>query len=360
MKQVYLWEDYIPSNLNPLKEPDPVAFFNKMVYKTEDRWSWITEDYPSLLAQLQGTPISMGISPAFGLVGSSSVVLIVEFVYPDSPAADAGLKRGDLIVKINGTLLNVDNYYTLYSLSSYTAETGTINTSLEIEPSGNTVSLTQRVIETNPVIYHGILSIEGIKTGYIVYSEFIGGIDGKFNNALGELCDDFKAEGVSEIIFDLRYNPGGEINTAAYIASLLAPASVVNSNEVLVSYLYNSGYQEYFTTGEGADLDRLKITFPANPHNLDLNRVLFLTSRGSASASELIIIGLDPYMEVIQIGENTHGKYTGAWVIPDNEEPARHNYAFIPSVMKYSNADNCTNFMDGLIADYEVVDVLGI
>jgi hypothetical protein len=64
-------------------------------------------------------------------------------------------------------------------------------------------------------------------------------------------------------------------------------------------------------------------------------------------------------MEVITIGEQTHGKYTGAWVIPDTEEPARHNYAFIPIVLKYSNADGFTNFKDGLIPDFVVEDDLG-
>jgi C-terminal processing protease CtpA/Prc len=84
--------------------------------------------------------------------------------------------------------------------------------------------------------------------------------------------------------------------------------------------------------------------------------VYFLVSSGSASASELVIIGLEPYMDVVIIGERTFGKYTGAWVIPDTEEPARHNYAMVPIVMKYSNATGFTDFKNGLEPDYPAED----
>ncbi len=104
--------------------------------------------------------------------------------------------------------------------------------------------------------------------------------------------------------------------------------------------------------------DRLVLKFPANSHNIDLQKVIFLVGQGTASASELVIIGLKPYMEVTMIGDTTHGKYTGAWVIPDTEDPPRHNYAMVPIVLKYANADGFTDFKLGLFPDVDSRDDL--
>jgi C-terminal processing protease CtpA/Prc len=85
-----------------------------------------------------------------------------------------------------------------------------------------------------------------------------------------------------------------------------------------------------------------------------MDRVYFLTTSGTASASELVIVGLDPYMDVIKIGEPTYGKYAGAWVMPDDAE----KWAIIPIVSKYANANGYTDFVDGLPPDYEIDDDL--
>ena len=85
-----------------------------------------------------------------------------------------------------------------------------------------------------------------------------------------------------------------------------------------------------------------------------MNRVYFLTTSGTASASELLISGLEPYMDVVQIGEWTYGKYTGAWVMPDDNE----EWAMVPIVLKYANINGYTEFKDGLEPDYEIEDDL--
>jgi hypothetical protein len=68
--------------------------------------------------------------------------------------------------------------------------------------------------------------------------------------------------------------------------------------------------------------------------------------------------GLEPYMDVVLVGENTYGKYTGAWIIPDLAEPRKHNWALVPIVMKYANADGVTDFDTGLPVDIEIEDDL--
>jgi carboxyl-terminal processing protease len=91
---------------------------------------------------------------------------------------------------------------------------------------------------------------------------------------------------------------------------------------------------------------------------MQLSRAVFLTGYGSASASELLINGLDPYMDIIQIGEPTVGKFYGSMVMTDENEPPSHTYAMMPLIMKYENADGFSDFVDGLVPDYLIEDDL--
>jgi C-terminal processing protease CtpA/Prc len=121
----------------------------------------------------------------------------------------------------------------------------------------------------------------------------------------------------------------------------------------MIRFQWNSGYTQYFRQTEGEDSDNLIYRFPANPYNLDLDRIFVFTTEETASASEFTITGLYPYMDVVSIGDTTFGKYTGAWIIPDLADPPKHNWAMIPIVMKYANADGFSEFNHGLAPDYE-------
>ena len=112
MSQYYFWNTQLPTGIDNTKEIDPEAYFYKLVYKTKDYWSYITDDYASLASEFNGDPVTMGYYPAFYLVGSNNVMIVVCYVYPGSPAAEAGLERGDFILSIDNTLLDTTNYYT--------------------------------------------------------------------------------------------------------------------------------------------------------------------------------------------------------------------------------------------------------
>jgi C-terminal processing protease CtpA/Prc len=114
-------------------------------------------------------------------------------------------------------------------------------------------------------------------------------------------------------------------------------------NTALRSYLIQNNLQDY-----------LAYKFESAAANINMNRVYFLTTSGSASASELVIIGLKPFMNVVQVGESTYGKYCGSWVLPDDNE----KWAIMPIVMKFSNANGFTDFVNGLTPDYTVDDDL--
>jgi carboxyl-terminal processing protease len=351
MSLYYFWNNEMPADLDYTKESDPEEYFYKLLYDDKDKWSYITDDYASLAAEFNGTPVTMGYYPAFYLVGSNTVMIVVSYVYPGSPADEAGLKRGAIILSIDNTLLDTTNYYTVYSGTSYTVQLGAISGST-LSYTGESLSMTARVTETDPSIYHTVLDIDGYKIGYLVYVEFISGDDHAFLTELDNIFNEFKTAGISDLIVDLRYNPGGEIDAAAHLASNIAPNEVTVNNEVLVDLRYNTNLQEYLELNNYDDY--LYYKFETTAANINMGKVYFLTTSGSASASELLISGLQPYMDVVQIGESTYGKYVGSWLLPDDNE----EWAIMPVVMKYLNADGYTDFEDGLTPDYEIDDDL--
>jgi len=357
MSEVYYWNNYLPQNTNPDTEPDPEEYFEKLKY-VNDNFSWLDDDFEGLMRELEGVFVSMGYSPAFGRYSNTDgVFILVEYVHSGTPADRAGLKRGDIIVSINNIDLNDKNYLTLYNLTSYSVTLGEYIDE-GISKTDVVLSMTAEEIILDPVFYYDIMEFGGQKVGYLVYVEFKSGENDRFLDSIDVVVDEFVAANVQDVIVDIRYNPGGDLTSAQYLASALAPASVVQNHEVLVRFDYNDLYHNYFLATEGSNSPHLVRLFPDNDHNLNLDRVYFLTSRGTASASEFLIIGLYPYMEVIQVGEPTYGKDAGAWVIPDLADPPEHNYALVPVVFKYANATGFTNFVNGLQPTYLVEDDL--
>jgi C-terminal processing protease CtpA/Prc len=345
----YLWNDKMPTTIDNTKESDPEQYFYKLLYTSKDKWSYITPDYASLEAELSGTPSTMGYYPAFYLVGGNKVIIAVCYVYPGSPAADAGLKRGNLILSIDNATLDTTNYYTKYSGTSYTAQLGQlVGSSLSL--TGVSINMTARVVNTDPAIYHQVLDIDGHKIGYLAYVEFITGDNDAYLAKMDSIFTEFKTAGVSDLIVDLRYNPGGQIDAAAHLASDIAPVGVTTNNDILVRLVYNDSLQQYLELNNHPDY--LYYKFINTTANINMTRVYFLTTSRSASASELTMTGLMPYMTVVLIGEPTYGKYVGSWVIPDDN----NQWAMMPIVMKYSNANGFSDFANGLTPDYVIND----
>ncbi len=357
MDEVYYWTSEMPDYTDFSSKTDPESFYyDELVYDEEDKWSYITDDFTSLEAELSGVPVSMGYSPMFGLISENQVIIIVEFVYPDSPAETAGLKRGDIILTIDGEYMDTTNYYDLYSQTSYTVGLGYLNNS-SILSSGETISMTATTIAADPLIYDTIFEVSGKKIGYFVYTEFVSGDNDEYLESIDNVFSNFTTAGVTDLIVDLRYNGGGEIDASTYLASSIAPASVANGSNVFVTYEYNDLYQSYFEYYHYDDY--LETKFLNKVNDFEISSVSFLTTSGTASASELLITGLDPYMDVTIVGEPTYGKYTGMWVIYDTDhEPREHDWCLLPVVMKYANSEGYTDFDDGLTPDYEVTDYM--
>jgi carboxyl-terminal processing protease len=363
MNDFYLWEAHIPA-LNPNAEPEPRDFFEKILYK-DDRDSRIFEDYESARALADGVEVATGMSVYPMMYTETQVVAFVEYVVPGTPAADSGITRGDIILTIDGQNLTKTNYYTLYYQNSATFGFGEWDGN-SINPNGTEITLNASVLELNPVLYDEVIEYQGQKIGYLVYTLFSNGENGKWLSELNVVFENFRSKGVSDVVMDLRYNPGGDLALTAYIASTLAPASAMEDGVVFVDMVWNTRYNEYWAgadldndgKADGLDSDQLRFRLPNSDLNLDLSKVYFLTTGGSASASESLMVGLYPYMDVIQIGSTTYGKCYASIMVDDWEDPKRHNWAMRPIVIKYSNAEGYTDFVEGIEPDYLIQDNL--
>ncbi|HKK81651.1 MAG TPA: PDZ domain-containing protein, partial [Prolixibacteraceae bacterium] len=166
MEVYYLWEDQLSDSM-VAGTGDPEEFFNTLLVE-EDKWSYIVDDYEEYFAEFQGTPTSMGYSPQFWLYNDSkNVMMVVQYVYPGSPADSAGLERGDIVLEIDNKELTPNNYYDLYSGDSYSVQLASLNANT-LNLTGESIQLTAEVIDGNPSVYHDVYELDGIKTGYLV------------------------------------------------------------------------------------------------------------------------------------------------------------------------------------------------
>lgn len=359
MEDVYLWEAFLP-NIDPNNEPDPSKYFYKLLHD-DDRDSWIVDDYQELVALFDGVQLTTGMSVNPGLITDTQVIGVVEYVSPNSPAADSGIVRGDLIMTIDGQFLDVDNWSNLFYQTRATFVFGTWNGN-EMVPSGKVVTLTAVELNQNPIVHSEIIDYEGHKIGYFVYTQFTSGQNGEWLLELNSVFEAFKSGGVTDVVVDLRYNGGGSLDLSAYIASTLGSASAMKNHETYVKLVWNDSYNQYWKEADldddnkpdGEDSEQLVIKLPSSNYNLNLSSVFFLTTRGTASASESVMVGLYPYTTVVQIGTTTYGKCYASFTVDDWYEPKRHNWAMQPIILKYSNAEGYTDFVDGIIPDFYI------
>ncbi len=353
MDDYYLWNDFIPTSVDKSVNTDPKDLFFKLLYRPTDRWSFITDDYEGLINMFKGIEKSFGHNfKLFALPNSNSVIGVIKYVIPDTPAKAAGIKRGDMFYKVDGVLLTTDNYRDLlFNRDSYTLSFGILNDNGTITYQGD-ISLVAEEITENPIFLDTIYELEGQKIGYLSYNQFIHEYDDTLANVFGE----FKAVGITDLVLDLRYNPGGSAGTAILLGSLIARDAVVQQQKIFSKIIWNDEVTQSIIDDEGENSDNLIWKFIPEANNLNLNRIYILVTSNSASASELVINCLKPYMDVILIGaESTTGKYVGSITLrKQNSEFS--NWALQPIVLKMANANGVSDYADGFFPDYIIKD----
>lgn len=334
--------------------------FEGLLYQRDviDKWSWIVDDYVALENSFQGVSLSMGFE--YGLVryGDNGVLGYVQYVVPDTPADVAGIKRGDIFISIDSQDLNLDNYADLlFGRDAFTISFADIIGNV-VTPNNNTIFLIAVEVHESPIHLTKIIESEGKKIGYLVYNAFRSNYDLDLNNVFGE----FKNAGIQELILDFRYNGGGSVLSATYLASMIYDN---NPDKIFAITQYNDKLETYFRGEYGSDYFNTRFEsgisqesgaeIPIN--SLNLSRVYIITTSGSASASELVINGLDPYIDVITVGETTHGKYVGSFTIKDYDSNGNvnpnHTWALQPITLRITNSVDAPDFVNGFSPDFD-------
>ncbi|MBN1833616.1 MAG: hypothetical protein JW896_16050 [Deltaproteobacteria bacterium] len=294
MTSTYLWYDTVPA-VDLTGYDSAEALLEDLMYKDLDRWSYIVpkEEYDSLMEE--GKYIGLG----FGMKFTENHECRMRIVYQDSPAADAGLMRGDRLVEINGKTIEEIEINDLWSTIFGEDEIGVI-VDLKIEDSiglTRSLSLEKRWVTIDSVQYGDVFDINGLKVGYLVFNEFIETAREDLETVFASFCQ----EGIDELILDLRYNPGGRGSIARYLSELIAGTHI--EDEIFAQFTHNDRYsawdfEDYFSSAD---------------YSLNLDRVIVITSEQTCSASELVINCLKPFIDVVLIGSNTCGKPVGMY-----------------------------------------------
>lgn len=350
-------------------EENPEDFFTNKLRFSEDRFSFFSDDFTTLTNSLAGISKSNGLE--FGLIsftGTDDVFGVVRYVIPDSDAASKDIGRGEIFTGVNGQNLTVGNFRDLLfgDEATYTLNMSDFADG-EFSLNGKEVTLTKfEGLAENPVFLDKIFEIDGEKIGYLVYNGFTNEYDEELNEAFGR----FQSGGVTNLVLDMRYNPGGDVNTATLLSSMVFGT---NTNDLFLKSRYNDKYQAVLERNN-VDVRRFfkdKTNEGTGVNTLNLSRVYILTTNASASATELVINGLEPYLDVVQIGDVTRGKNEFSTTLVDDRAnryvfdreridkiKSGNTWALQPLIGRNENADGFFDYTSGLVPDFELSEDL--
>jgi carboxyl-terminal processing protease len=377
MNAVYLYKSEIPNlandrfttneeytnYLNGFSAPEPLFESLKHLPESVDRFSRIYDNYIDLQNAQQGISFSNGIEYNLFFVPESETQVYgaITLVLNNSVANNEGLQRGQIFRAVDGTELTQANFVDLLSQSSYTLNFADYETNDTPERDDDTItlngestSLTRVEYTENPVHRTEILNVGSTTIGYIMYNAFNSNFEDALNNAFGE----FQTSNVNELVIDLRYNGGGSVQTAAYMGSMVTGQF---TGDVYSKLFYNENLEslntEYLFTNS--------IEGSGSINSLNLSRVYVLTTnRRTASASELVINSLKPYIDVVVIGENTVGKtqasqtvYDSPSLFSDQGANTGHTYAMQPLLANSVNKNDAPVPSNGLTPNIQLTEI---
>jgi C-terminal processing protease CtpA/Prc len=377
MNAVYLYKSEIPdlannrfssnedySNyLNSFSTPEDLFESLKYLPNSVDRFSRIYSNYFDLQNLLQGTSLNNGIEfNLYRVPGSETEVYgAITLVLNNSIADNLGLERGQIFRAVDGTELTTENFNNLLSQNSYTLNFADYDTNGTPELQDDTItlnnenaSLTKVAYTENPVHKIEILNVNTTTVGYLMYN----GFNANFNEALNTAFGQFQAANIDELVIDLRYNGGGSVQTAAYLGSMVTGQF---TGDIYSKLFYN----ENLSNNDKNYLFTNSIEDGGTINSLNLSKVYVLTTnRRTASASELVINSLKPYIEVVVIGENTVGKtqasvtvYDSPSLFSDENVNPSHTYAMQPLIANSTNVNDQLVPPNGLTPNIDLTEV---
>ena len=370
----YYWYTQVPK-LDPLSKNYDSAdvllssmkkyAINPTTGKPYDKYSFL--DHGEVQGEIQQGVASgdLGMQVNYAYDADRNIHLIVLFTDKNSPAGQAGVNRGWEITSINGGSVtydgsngpNVNNvinevYYDPAPASfTFKKPDGTTQTS----------TLTKAVYNINPILFDTVYSSGAKKVGYFVFNSFAA-VENQSGptftkQEIDRVFSKFESAGISSLIVDLRYNGGGSVGTAEYLDSLIAPSSV--AGKVMYKYLYNDKL-----TGMADEIDLPDQVLFNGGGSLNLEHVFFIGTAGTASASELTINNLKPYMDVKLVGDTTYGKPVGFFTFHITDFPnggAEKDLADLYAInFETRNAQDKGGYFNGMIPDGAAADYIGV
>jgi len=356
MKLYYYWADQMTDH------PDyslPTQAFFKQLLSPEDRFSWISNhtdvSSPQYTFQLFGFHYTLIRHP----FNPQQLVGVITLVVPASDAASrVHLKRGMFFTQVNNKHITDQNMNAITGELESKASSNALLQLAALNANGTAlidsvqVTVNQKIVASRAVYTTRFFNKNGIKTGYLPYFLCAENED----NVLLQKLQALKNERITELILDLRYNPGGSVASVSKLAAALVPS--FNADNIFITYKGNrNGGTVKLTFKEavlfsgysiGKDMNYLQTL------NLGLKRIYILTSGVTASAAELLTNNLKPYTQVNLIGDKTLGKDEASFTIEDKGTPKQVDWILTPIVYKVADVNGHGNYSSGMIPDYVV------
>ena len=338
------WEDYLDGALRLLTTNTDDGYT-----KNNQRhfYSFIRQTNGSTRSAKSG--FGIGLHYTIGLISrdKQQYAFYIDYVYPNSPAEEAGVKRGDVIMQIDDRNITQSNYIELFNrIENSTSNDIRLSLYARAENDYNDrdfvdVSLSRAQYEETTVIYNEIFNLNGgnQRVGYLVYT----GFDSDYDDDLISTIEMFKDEQVNEVVLDLRCNGGGEVTSMVKLCSALLPAKYEDS--VIAKIMRNPNNKKI----RESSTFNLKNTGSL----LNLSRLTVICSENSASASEMVVMGLRGIdFPVTVVGSTTQGKNCGMDVSRKTFGSVSVEYA--PITFMCFNAKGFGDWGEGIVPDYDI------
>lgn len=348
MQQEYLYYQDMPeeNKLDFFKKPSE---FLSSVVSQKDKKSGSTFSH---IDSVYVTSRAASQTPTFGFEGSmvrasnGSYGIRVLYVQKNSPAKEVGLERGSLIIAANNKKINSsDLFYITAPEEAYLFTLGKFN-----ETGFDTLQTVQmpapRIVENENLYKWNIFEVNGKNVAYILYNEFGDNDTQNLSNMFSQLS----GQTINDIVLDLRYNPGGYVNTAQLISTNLAPQEAIGN--VFLKMTHNDKINR-------TDILNFEPGLLAGAASLNYENLYIITSGNTASASEIVINCLKPYMagRLIQVGTATFGKNVAQQLYTDEVQAPMLEFWLTNSLLSNSE-DNSDYYTNGLLPDYEISENL--
>lgn len=344
MKEWYYWNEELPTSVNTTDFSSNAELLDAIIYKPLDRFSYLTTQ-----SAFDDAFTGRNAGHGFGFGFDTNERLYLTFVFDDSPAGKDGWQRGWEITDINGKAIS--EYKTStggYDFQLGTSDLGIANSFTFRLPNGTitTCNNVKAEYQSNSVLHQEVIDLAGKKVGYWVYQSFkaTAGQSPTKSQEVDESMAFFESAGIDALIIDLRYNGGGSVAVAEQINNYLIQSS--NTGKLMYTNMLNA-----LKTDVQKSVDFKKIG------GLNLDKLIFVTSRGSASASELVINSLDPYYDITLVGDNTYGKPVGSFPLSSyNRTLKDNNVELVPITFAIANAEGKAEYFDGFPPNFAVGD----